>query len=344
MSDAPLLVSSDIPSSSLIIDVSVVQVGGGPLVVCADRNDVVWTWDPLRDVWQKRPLAYGFAEDPLAAKYPDADNELESVTAAVSGGRVLLAAGGHEQGCALWDLDSGELLRGAMYEDPYVGAMTTVRGEERPRFVTGSFDAGVLVWGASPDAPPVQLPDSDIHGICTIAAALVSGRTLVAAGGSDVGVWDLTRNEMLASFYPDHGGISAIGLSRIADRPVVVAAADVDPGELYVWGLPGDDGDEDGEVGEVGEPLYGPITGHEGGISALDTTMVDDRPFAVTGGTDATVRVWDLGKGAVVGAPLLGHRGNVAVVRTAVLRGREVAVSAGEDGVIRVWDLAGLVP
>ncbi|MGW1365224.1 hypothetical protein ACWCQP_48755 [Streptomyces chartreusis] len=197
MSDAPLLLSSEIPSSSLIIDLAVVEVDGGPLVVCLDGNDAVWTWDPLRDLWQKRPLTYAYAGDPLTAEYPDAENELHSVAAAVSGGRVLLAAGGHEQGSALWDLESGELLRGAMYGGPYVGSMATVKGEGPLRFVTGS-DAGVLVWGPSVEEPSVELPDSEIHGICAVAAARIHGRSLVVAGGSDVGVWDLARNEWLA--------------------------------------------------------------------------------------------------------------------------------------------------
>ncbi|MET7718625.1 hypothetical protein [Streptomyces sp. NPDC005407] len=330
MSDAPVLLSSEIPSSSLIIDLAVVEVGGGPLVVCADRDDAVWTWDPQRDLWQKRPLTYAFAEDPLAVEYPDAENELNSLAAAVSGSRVLLAAGGHEQGSALWDLESGELLRGAMYGEPYVGSMATVKGEGPPRFVTGS-DAGVLVWGLSAEEPPVELPDSDIHGICTVATAQINGRSLVVAGGSDVGVWDLARDEQLASFYPDDGSIEAVAVSQIADRPIVVAAAD--PGQVYVWGLSEDEGDE---------PIYDPIVGHEGGVSAMDTATVGDRSLAVTGGADATVRIWDLAEGAGVGAPLTGHRGGVAVVRTTMLSGREVALSAGLDGVIRAWDLAAL--
>ncbi|WP_328393903.1 hypothetical protein OHS70_04570 [Streptomyces sp. NBC_00390] len=331
MSDTPVLLSSEIPSLSPIIDLAVVEVGGGPLVVCADRDGAVWTWDPQRDLWQKRPLAYAFAEDPLAVEYPDAENELNSLAAAVSGSRVLLAAGGHEQGSALWDLGSGELPRGARYGEPYVGSMATVKGEGPPRFVTGS-DAGVLVWGLSAEELQVELPDSDIHGICTVATARINGRSLVVAGGSDVGMWDLARDEQLASFYPDDGSVEAVAVSQIADRPIVVAA---DPGQVYVWGLSGDEGDE---------PIYDPIVGHEGGVSALDTATVGNRPLAVTGGADATVRIWDLAEGgAGVGAPLTGHRGGVTVVRTTMLNGREVALSAGLDGVIRAWDLAALV-
>ncbi|MGW1365225.1 hypothetical protein ACWCQP_48760 [Streptomyces chartreusis] len=122
-------------------------------------------------------------------------------------------------------------------------------------------------------------------------------------------------------------------MSRIADRPIVVAVAD--PGELYAWGLSGGGGDE---------PIYDPITGHEGGISAMDTAMVGDRSLVVTGGADATVRIWDLAQGVGIGAPLTGHRGTVTVVRTTVLRGRNVALRADRDGVIRVWDLAAVLP
>ncbi|MFC9750325.1 hypothetical protein [Streptomyces niveus] len=55
----------------------------------------------MQDEWQERPLAYAFAEDPLAAEYPDAENDIDSVAVAVSGGRVVVAAGADEQGMAI---------------------------------------------------------------------------------------------------------------------------------------------------------------------------------------------------------------------------------------------------
>ncbi|WP_372441622.1 hypothetical protein [Plantactinospora mayteni] len=75
-------------------------------------------------------------------------------------------------------------------------------------------------------------------------------------------------------------------------------------------------------------------------ISTLATVVVDDRPVVVTGGTDGTVRVWDLSDGRAIGALLTGHRDSVRKVVTGTLGGRPVVVSAGDDRTVRVWDLA----
>ncbi|MFD5700276.1 WD40 repeat domain-containing protein [Streptomyces lasiicapitis] len=347
MSDSPLLLSSRIPSSCPIKDLSVVDAGAGPQVVCADSWGAVWTWEPLRDEWRKRPLVYAFTGDPLAAQYPDAENEIDTVAAAVFKGRVVLAAGGGEQSPALWDLESGELLRGTTYDEPYVGAIATLRGEGAPRFVTGSQYVGqLLVWEPSGQVPPVEVAN-DLYDITSLAAAWIDGRSLVASGGDGVvDVRDPARNEQVASFTPDDGDVRAVALSksnssstsasRLGDRPLVVAATDA--AELYVWELSGNasgNGDH--------EPVHDPITGHEDDILTLDTAAVGDRRIAVTGAADQTVRVWDLAEGTAVGAPLSGHQDDVEAVSTTTLRGRDVILSAGGDGAIRAWDLAALL-
>ena len=40
--------------------------------------------------------------------------------------------------------------------------------------------------------------------------------------------------------------------------------------------------------------LGDPLAGHPGGVTAVACTALDDRPVAVTGGFDRTVRIWDL--------------------------------------------------
>ena len=60
----------------------------------------------------------------------------------------------------------------------------------------------------------------------------------------------------------------------------------------------------------------------------------------VSGGDDATVRVWDAATGTPVGAVLTGHTGPVWAVACARVDGRDVIVSGGDDGTVRVWDAA----
>ncbi|MET7332194.1 hypothetical protein [Nonomuraea sp. NPDC005650] len=312
------------------MDFTLVETAAGPLVVCADSGyGGVWTWDPLRDVWQERPLAFACAGDPLAAQYPDAENALDSVAAVVSDGRVVLAAGGDEQGFACWDLESGALIRGARFDDPYLAAVTEVRGGGAPLFVTATqYAEEILVWGPSAEAPAELL--NEVGRVACLAASHGLGfPPLAAAGGMDGGVvvWDLPAGGEVGSFDTDERRVLAVSLTRLAGDSILVAGVE---DEIQVWGLADEHGDD---------PLYDPLTGHEEDVVAVDTAVVGERTLAVSGGDDETVRLWDLATGTQLGDPLVGHEGSVETVQTAILNGRHVALSAGRDGRINVWDL-----
>ncbi|WP_327065200.1 hypothetical protein [Kitasatospora sp. NBC_01302] len=80
-------------------------------------------------------------------------------------------------------------------------------------------------------------------------------------------------------------------------------------------------------------------TGHEEGVRSIAVTAPDDRPVAVTGGGDGTVRLWDLATGAPIGEPMTGHTGMVLAVAAGESAGRPVAISGGSDEAVRIWDL-----
>jgi hypothetical protein len=149
MSDEPLLLASEIPSSAQIDDLAVLTMNGDPLVVCVAYRDGVWTWDPLRDVWRQRPLPFGYDED-IIDDYPDAENQIDQVAVTVAGGRVVLAAGHDEQPVAFWDLETGELLRRATLDEDYLGAVATVRGSGPARFVSAGHNSNVLLLWDEP--------------------------------------------------------------------------------------------------------------------------------------------------------------------------------------------------
>jgi WD40 repeat protein len=77
-------------------------------------------------------------------------------------------------------------------------------------------------------------------------------------------------------------------------------------------------------------------------VWAVATAVLPDgRPVAVTGGDDATVRIWDLGTGALLGSPLTGHTRAVWAVAAMVLPGgRPVAVAGSYDATVRIWDIS----
>ena len=76
-----------------------------------------------------------------------------------------------------------------------------------------------------------------------------------------------------------------------------------------------------------------------GWVKAVAVGVADGIPVAVGGGTDGTVRIWDLRTGAATGVRLAGHTGQVTAVAVGVADGIPVAVGGGTDGTVRVWDL-----
>jgi WD40 repeat protein len=83
------------------------------------------------------------------------------------------------------------------------------------------------------------------------------------------------------------------------------------------------------------DPLQQILTGHAGWVAAVAISADGSR--AVSGGTDGSVRVWDLAIGREQ-ANLAGHVGEVRTV-TITPDGARV-VSVGRDGLIRIWDLS----
>ncbi|MFG3704044.1 WD40 repeat domain-containing protein [Micromonospora sp. NPDC047670] len=370
-----LFVSDEMPGGG-IGDIAAVEVDGALTVVGVSRwgRDGVWVWESAQNVWRNLVLPFACAADPQAAQYPDAGNELDSVALAVSGGRVVLAAGGDEQGVAFWDVGTGELISGTSFDAPYIAAVAALDGGDGlARFATcsGVHWDGITMWEPLGGLSPVELPESTVDALGT---GSFEGRSLVVAGTREgVTLWDVDSRERWASLYTDGEDedeeiddydedtdderIHAVTLVQQGGGLAVVALTDT--GSVLAWTLPSprqagsarelarerlkqvraglrDDLDEPDE--EI-EPIRDPFDGHEGSITTLATGVVDDRPVVVTGGTDGTVRVWDLSDGRAIGAPLTGHRGSVRKVVTGTLRGRPVAVSAGDDRTVRVWDL-----
>ncbi|GAA3755208.1 hypothetical protein GCM10022225_44960 [Plantactinospora mayteni] len=372
MIGSALFVSDEMPGGG-IGDIAAVELDGALTVVCVSHwgRDGVWVWEPAQNVWRNLTLPFACAGDPVAAQYPDAGNEFDWLALAVPGGRLVLAAGGDEQGVAFWDVNTGELISGTTLNGPYIAAVATLDGGDgSARFVTcsGVHWDGIMVWKPVAGPSPVELPESTVDALGT---GRFEGRSLVVAGTREgVTLWDVDSGERWASLYAEDEGeeddgedtgderIHAVAIAQQGTGLAVVALTD--SGSVQIWTLPSprpartdrelaverlkrvraglpDDLDEPDE--EIG-PIRDPFIGHEGAISTLATVVVDDRPVVVTGGTDGTVRVWDLSDGQAIGAPLTGHRDSVRKVVTSTLRGRHVAVSAGDDRTVRVWDLA----
>jgi WD40 repeat protein/V8-like Glu-specific endopeptidase len=93
-----------------------------------------------------------------------------------------------------------------------------------------------------------------------------------------------------------------------------------------------------------GRPAIGHqvLTGHGRPVDAVAVgALPDGTPVIVSGGGDATVRVWRLADGTPVGKPLRGHdRAVHAVAISGLPDGTPVIVSGDDVGWLRLWHLA----
>ena len=333
---ASLVLSSLVPSRSPLRDLVFVDTQDGPLAVCCDDDGSVWTWDPARDVWQRRPLEFAFADDPVFADHPDATNLIDRVAVVASNGRLLLMAGADEQSWAVWDLDSGATLRRAPHHGDYVASVVALPagGGDQPRFaVTTQYSDELLVM----DAFGTQEPQEWEHGGASmhLVGFLLAGRSTLAWTDSTdcLAIGEVGSDEEPLNVDVD-GDVSAIAVLPDA-RPLMLAGTE--RGELHVWELRGSlDPDDDGEVVRR---LHGPLPGHRGELRALAALPVGGRRVAVSGGRDGAVRMWDLESGTAIGEPLTGHDSGVDAIATTVFDDRPVAASAGRDGTIHLWSI-----
>ncbi|MEH1900004.1 MAG: hypothetical protein V7L04_00900, partial [Nostoc sp.] len=80
-----------------------------------------------------------------------------------------------------------------------------------------------------------------------------------------------------------------------------------------------------------------PFPGHESDVNSVAISA--DGQTIVSGGTDGTVRLWNL-QGLPLVEPLRGHKGDVSSV--AISADRQTIVSGGTDGTVRLWNHQGL--
>lgn len=253
----------------------------------------------------------------------------------------------------IWDLSSGRCLR-TFSGEPDADLQVLVSGDARLVVRSGRRAADAWTLTAPHPAPlqpcrtrtAVELSDTHLLVDSLIEQALQSHEE----GATDRALAMLES----ARSQPGHERTAEV---MAAWHRIVPASGSAAFRTAWVSrSIPGDDGDRPTEVHVTSDGAHVLSAGHadnvvlvrgfaSGEVTARLTGHTDTvlavradptGRFAVTGGLDATVRVWDLRTGDQVRI-LDGQRGSVRAV--CVTPDGRFAAAAGSDATVRVWDL-----
>jgi WD40 repeat protein/serine/threonine protein kinase len=169
---------------------------------------------------------------------------------------------------------------------------------------------------AAPASPDAQLVLRGLPGPASALVQAADARTMIAAGGSEVRVWDGSHGTLLRTMAGGEGAIRAL-LPLPEGRFLLVAA---EKEALAVWDL------------LSGQPVRS-WSRHPGFATSL--ALVPGGRLVVSGGSDRVVRLWDAASGRCV-REMAGHDDAV----TSVAASKTFVVSASRDATVRLWEVA----
>ncbi|MGW1994934.1 WD40 repeat domain-containing protein [Embleya sp. NPDC001921] len=333
-----------------------------PILVSAGEDATVRVWDPARGEQIGDPLV-GHA------------GPVWTVACATIRGRPVAVTGGRDDSARVWDLTRGEPAHVVRAPDAgRIWSLACAEVTERPVLVGCGDDGTVRRWFLDAIAAPASTQETPVAGEITAVTSLVVGGRGIAATVDDrhtMRCWDLERGEPFGVPASVPATLAtALSWTTIAARPVLVTAEGNrlrtrDP-ETGAEGLAFASGHSEAihalacatvngnptvvtAAGRestlrcldltTGRRLHG-LAGHRGRVDAIACVDTGDHAIAVSGGTDHTVRTWDLATGAQIDAPMTGHTGAIHALACLRLDNRWVAVTSGSDSTVRVWDLA----
>jgi WD40 repeat protein len=276
---------------------------------------------------------------------------INSAVSSADGSYILSAS--EDKTIRLWDFQ--DFSNGRQFQE---GGTVAVAFSPDSQCIVSAEKDGVQLWDL--DGTQINGFFEESEGVSFIAFSPTGQNIVGGKGWNTIQVWDLSGNLVSKSFDGHDDFISSVAFSP--DGHCIASSSN--DGTIRLWNLQGK---------QIREPFYGHLVivrkgwgyhdSGRGGVRGFSTgedisfgssytnsvttsvtasvssiAFSPDGQYIVSGGDDATIRLWDL-QGNQVGEPFYGHRDGVHCV--AFSPDGQYIVSGGDDATIRLWDLQG---
>ncbi|OWK34517.1 WD40 repeat domain-containing protein [Fimbriiglobus ruber] len=238
-------------------------------------------------------------------------------------GAVVASSGGHE--IHVWDAKTGKLVHTLSAHKAPVRGLAFV---DANTLVSGGDDRKVIVWDVRQEKPVTTFAEQAQR----VEAVAVGGKGKLIASINAVGelfvyATHSDKKTPLMSIAVTDGSAAGTGVAFAGDGGIATTGGDP---KIKLTSGPSTDAPATG----VGATVR-TYQGHTGKITALAATA--DGKFLITGGTDQTVRVWEVSSGK----QLWSFHGHPAAVTAIAINAAGTQIASGaEDGSIRLWPLS----
>lgn len=240
-------------------------------------------------------------------------------TVAVSPDAHLLATGGENGSLALFDVESGQLLKKLKGHDEKGEVKAVVFHPHGHWLASAGDDKRVIFWSLPQGEKQFewQAPEK----VKALAVSFPNGQYL-ASGGEDnnITLWEIKTGKIYKVLKGHTDSISEGGLAFSPDG-MWLASASFD-NTARIWSM------------QTGETVH-MLMGHSDDLANI--AFSPDGQQLATSSDDKSIRLWDVNTGQPLFPVLYGHQNKVTGLR--FIEDGHYLVSTGFDLTLRVWDI-----
>jgi len=234
-----------------------------------------------------------------SANLQTATDHKRSVRAvAITSDGHLAVSGSLDGQIKVWDIEQKKVIRTL---DGHTDAVMSIAIIPDGRYaVSGSRDKTVRVWDLNQGNQICNL--SGHHNSVNAVAIMKNGRYAVSGSRDNtVKVWDIKKKECLETYNDHEDIVGALAMTMDGTRMITVASDET----MRIWDLNLSKNIEKLDSHNINEFLIEALKGlgkpdsrvlarHKGKGLINTVAMTQDGKFAVTGGLDGSVKVWDV--------------------------------------------------